>query len=106
MKNKIFITIILFTGITISIQATTNGTGQTPMYNEVKKVVHSIYPKAKYMKWECKKMNRLFLNGMTTVYYGCIAELKNKRKIGMQCEELYMSYGKSMTNCKFTRYLR
>ena len=106
MINKILTTVIFFTGIIINIQATTKGTGQKPMYNEVKKVVHSIYPKAKYMKWECKKMNRLNLNGMTTIYYGCIAKLKNKKKIGIQCEELYMQYGGSMTSCKFTRYLR
>jgi len=90
----------------INTQAATNGTGQKQMYNEVKKVVHSIYPKAKYMKWECKRVNKLFLNGITTIYYGCIAKLKNKRKIGMQCEEQYVPYVGNMTNCKFTRYIR
>ncbi len=103
--KKLIISGILLLAFT-ELNAITGGTGEKQMYNEVQKVVHSIYPKAKNIKWQCKKFNQLSLSATTRVYYSCMAKTKYKKKIVMECTEVYDTFGGLSTDCKFTRYIR
>lgn len=102
--KKIVLVFLLLLNI-LELNAATKGTSKSQMYNEINKIVNSIYPKSKKIKWQCKKFNQLDLGGVTTIYYGCTAKTEYKRTIGMQCEEKYFNRNGSMTECKFTKYI-